>query len=571
MNGKTLERPLTASGRLAVSASVGALLVLATLHLGFIVGGSAYWDPPWDDSAQSLAGLFAFVQDRWRFPLLSIGTYGLPEGANAANLNAIPLVSVVLKLLHPLTHHVPVFFGLWIAICRVLHPVAGAELLAALGERRLLPVFTVSLLFAGLPSLLDRITHADLSAQFLLPASLILYLRLVRAGSLRGISLAAFALLLTALLVHPYLLVMTFLPCAAALAERWRRGTTSASRAAGVVAAQMTGLLVVMLALGYFDAVSSPWPHYGKWSLNLLSPFLSAESTLLPAAGVIGETICLAVEGANYLGLGALVLVAVALVSARRDLAGSLRRHPVLAGALAGLTVFAVSNRIELGNTLLFAYPLPSRLQQLAEVFRASGRFFWPVTVALLAWCVAAVARALPWRAAVLVLALACAIQWVDLGGARQRSRARSARTETDALGPGRAAWRTLVTAHRSVETYPSYACGPGEENEYDLQLQLIAVRSRVEINSAYLSRPNKDCGREAEQARRAWGAVPPAGVLRVFYGEPGRPAAESEWPGPNEACRRFSGALTGIACSAAWSEMEATGRTHAFQPLARR
>lgn len=553
------------------SAAVGTIVVFTSLDPRFIVGGPPYWDPPWDDSAQSVAGLWAFLQDAWHFPLLSIRTYGLPEGANAANVNTIPLVSVPLKLLYPLTHHVFVFFGVWIALSRILNAVFGAWLLSELGERRLVPILTIALLYGALPSLLDKITNADLAAQFFVPASLIVYLRVVRAESVRRVSLAAFALLLAALLVHPYLLVMAFLPYAAAVGERWRRGLTAALPGLALIAGQVGGLLVPLLAGGYLGSLESRWFHYGEWSMNVLSPFLLAESTLLPAARVLGTADCLPPEGVNYLGLGGIGLLAAAVILASRALIGPLRRHLVLCGVLVGLTAFALSNRVQLGNMLLVAYPLPTSLLRLADVFRASGRFFWPVSMALLVWCVAVLARHSPRPIGMLVLALGCGVQWVDLSGARSRSLQRSVRAGPDALGEERDAWKTLVTRHRAMEVYPSYACGDFEENEFDLQLQLIATKGRVLANSAYLSRPNKDCGREAEQGRLALRMPVPPGVLRILYRRPEQPSPEALWSRNPESCRWFDGGLGGIACTQAWGELAGVlSRTGAFRPLAR-
>jgi Family of unknown function (DUF6311) len=566
---RLLDRPLSLRWIVLLSAAIGVLVVLTTLEPGFILGGPPFWDPPWDDAAQSVAGLWAFLQDGWHVPLLAIRTYGVPEGANAANVDTIPLVSVLLKLLYPLTHHVFIFFGVWIAACRILNAVTGALLLSELGERRPLPLITVALLYGTLPSLLDKITNADLAAQFLVPASLIVYLRVVRAKSLKRMSLAAFALLLAALLVHPYLLVMSFVLYAAAVGERWRRGLTRALPAFGLVAVPVAGLLVSLLACGYLDALESRWFHYGEWSMNVLSPLLLAESTLLPAARVLGTTDCLPPEGVNYLGLGGIGLLVAALTLAPRAFVGPLRRHLVLCGVLLGLTLFALSNRVQLGHTLVVAYPLPGSLLRLADVFRASGRFFWPVSMALLVWCVAVVARHSPRGTGVLVLVLACGTQWVDLSGARARSLRRSVRPGPDVLGQERAAWEALVTHHRAMEVYPSYACGDFEENELDLQLQVIATKARVLTNSAYLSRPNKDCAREEQQGRAALGAAVPPGVLRIFYRRPRQPPPEAQWLGEPEACRSFDRGLGGIACTRAWGEL-ALPEGNAFRPLPR-
>src|SRR5512138_1197049 len=212
---RVLAMPLPRRWIVMVSLAVGLVNVLLTLDPGFVLGTSRYWQLPLDDSAQHVAGLTAFARDRWRFPLLAVGGFGDPEGANAANLDVIPLLALAVKLLYPLTGQVFLYFGWWVALCRVLQALLAARLLDELGERRLAPQLAVALLAAGLPSLLERTLHEALSSQFLLLLAFFLYLRIVRAPSPWKAVLGAGALLGASLLIHPYLLAMVFPLCAA--------------------------------------------------------------------------------------------------------------------------------------------------------------------------------------------------------------------------------------------------------------------------------------------------------------------------------------------------------------------
>ena len=549
---RALDVRLSGRSALACGAAVGLVIAWLTLDPGFVWGTSRYWELPLDDAAQHLAGLTAFARDRWHFPILEIAGFGQPEGANAANLDVIPLLAVPVKLLYPLSGRVFLYFGLWVALCRVLQGALSAALLFELGERRAASLLAVSLLAGGLPSLLERALHEALSSQFLLLLAFLLYLRIVRATSIRAVTLASSLLLVVSLLVHPYLLAMVFPLCAAGFAERRRRRRLSGWAALGIPVAQAAGLLLLMLVCGHFAAWRPRFADAG-WTMNLLSPFLSSESTLLPATRWLPDAASvLAPEGTNYLGLGVLLLLALTALSAGSALLGPVRRHPWLGGVLVALALFSLSARVSFAHTVVLSYRLPGLLALPFTVFQGTGRFFWPASLALVVWPVAVLARRFPAAAGATLLAFACTVQWLDLAAVRARALHDTRRHQTDPLGAGREAWVALVARHRSIEAFPSNACAePGQfDEEFDLQLQLLAVRAGVPINSAYLARPNKDCRREAEQERRALREPVPEGTLRVFYAYPGRPTpAAADDP---RSCRPFS---RGFVCTRAWRD----------------
>lgn len=90
--------------------------------------------------------------------------------------------------------------------------------------------------------------------------------------------------------------------------------------------------------------------------------------------------------------------------------------------ACAALALLAISTRPSIGSHV-FAEIHPGRIVEKAlGVFRASGRFIWPLTYLLMAWSIARVAR-LP-RGAWLV-ALALVLQIADLNGKFKEFRGR--------------------------------------------------------------------------------------------------------------------------------------------------
>ena len=154
----------------------------------------------------------------------------------------------------------------------------------------------------------------------------------------------------------------------------------------------------------------------GVFSMNLLA-FVSPAGwsrvlPSLPIAGVGQE-----VEGFHYLGLGILLLIAVAgglrLRSGERGISWS----PLFPGTVVAIcvlmTAFAISPRVTFGSAVVV--DLIGPWSAPLALFRSSGRFVWPLTYLLLTWTVVTVSRRLPPVAATIVVAAAVAAQLGDL------------------------------------------------------------------------------------------------------------------------------------------------------------
>ena len=187
-------------------------------------------------------------------------------------------------------------------------------------------------------------------------------------------------------------------------ARRWRGPLLGVGSA--VLAA-----LAAAWALGFFSVKGSEAGGYGSFGMNLNALWNPVSldwnwwvpgqgqlcwSRVLPVRPLVGNSL----EAFNYLGLGLLaagaacdaaLLGALALKRlAPRRLWRFAKRHLPLAAVCALLTAFAVSNVVTANSRTLLELPLPGPLLALCDVFRASGRMFWPVwyLLALAAWLV---------------------------------------------------------------------------------------------------------------------------------------------------------------------------------------
>ena len=233
------------------------------------------------------------------------------------------------------------------------------------------------------------------------------------------------------------------------------------------------------------------WPiTYGYYRMNLLS-FIDAGTE---AADIVKYSYILTdlpgkpgdYEGFNFLGLGGLGVCLAAVPplirSARRPELD--RRWLPLCAVLAGLTLFAISNRIGLGQRELVV-ERPRRLYAMAEYLRASGRMAWPLFYTVVWAAVGLVAKGYSRRTAATVLAAASVLQMVDTHAGWKSIRPQiAARSGTSWPSPLASRFWTLAPSHyRKVRVVP-----PGWHPHF-VTFGYYAATHGMATDAVYLSR----------------------------------------------------------------------------------
>lgn len=484
------------------------------------------------DPAQHYLGWAFFRFSPWQWPLGRIAGFGLPAGTTLVFTDSIPLLALLFK---PFSAWLPAgdwqYMGGWMALCYTLQGALAAALLRRLGLDARQSLLGAGLLLLSPVLMLRAYGHEALMAQWLILAALLRY----HAGWRGGVWLA---LLATAVLIHPYLFAM-ILPLATAAAWRARSQERNASSARLVVAA-VVGVLViglVMAAAGYFTKPPGQLSDqgFGDYSANLLTWFDPMDwqgflrhygrpaagsgewSRLLPALGQVGDG---QYEGFAYLGAGVLALALLALILTLRRVFFAVASRsptatfkPLLVVALL-LAVYSLSTRITFGAHTLIDIRQPHWLSALTGIFRASGRFVWPLTYLLITAAIVTIARALPTRWATGLLLGALLLQGADLGDKLQEFR-RHFREPQPYVSPlADPAWsEDLAGVRRLVVMTDQW------QGDTWLPFALLAARHGLATNAAYLARDDV-AGRQrwlGEQRRRVDAGRPDPETLYVF------------------------------------------------------
>lgn len=498
MNPRTHKTPFSL---ILAGGLVGAVMFLLLLGPASLQVQNIDWLLKYDSGAHYVAWSFLRLEP-WSFPVGRMNLYGAEMASNAVFADAIPLVSLPLKVLAPLLPADFQFFGWWALACFVLQGMGAVWLLGKFSSRPEL-LLSGAAFFAMQPMMLHRFGwHFALMAQWVIPFGFALFF----SPPTRKIWLGWAVLLLAAVAIHAYLLVMVL-----ALFGVWVTREVillvveKSGRQAGlaVLFAVGVGTLVwgTMAALDYFRPMRLQWgsaKDFGGGS-NLLGGVRPTvvEGFLLPpheAASAYQH------EGFWYLGAGALLLLGCALIvwtgllfrrKPVRDflLPPGFQRPAVVWGSFALVLLFflvlSTGLTLTFGPRVLVDVMLPESLQSALDVFRWIGRFIWPVATGLLFLALLGT-NLLPRPVGAVVLALALALQFFDLRLFAEKELRPKQEPSGVANRLEDARWDDLMARHEGVSVIPQ----PFKRflgMEYDLGL--LAYRHGKKIDAAYYAR----------------------------------------------------------------------------------
>jgi Family of unknown function (DUF6311) len=566
---EALWKPRSSGALYCISAMLGLFYALWLFDADFLLGTSEYWQTIVGDTAQHVAGYYYYVQDAWRFPIFFTQNYGYPDGVSIMFTDSVPIVSLLVKSLHGLLPDGFNVFGLWLGACYVLQGVGVTALVIASGNRNVPTTIAATLLALSLPAFLVRVELASLIPQFLLTFALALYFHLVRGTRLRAAMVWSSVLVLVSLLIHPYLFAMVFAVLAAGIVQRVmdqpRWWPSAFAFSTGVAVA----LLVMLFVMGYIGSGAVGGTPSGLGdpmnALDALGPVLPQGSGLMPWGG---DIVSFGADYYNYLGLGLLLLIAVHLLVSGSAMVKGAKRHLVLLLLLVGFTVFAMSNTIRVAGTAVVSFHLPGPINWLFSQFRATARFFWPVTYMILAGVVVFTAQRFRRPAATLLLSAAVVLQLLDTAPIRAQVSQYSQGGEIERNLLNRTTWSYLISNHDNLQVFPSFPCRSWHEEEprnFDMALQLLAAKNNVRINSLYISgnrsRTSKDCTQERDSVIDM---EPTPRDLYVFFSDHYSSSVLHRLFGDG-TCRRFR---QGFVCTRQWNALEGARDLSTFSAL---
>lgn len=446
------------------------------------------------DPSTFFLGWQFFRNSPWALPPGANPDYGLEISSGILYSDSIPLLAFLFK---PFARWLPEpfqYFGLWLYLCFILQAWFAWKLVGAVSDSVVVKLCSVGL-FLFAPPFLGRLGgHYALVGHWMILAALYLNF-LVPNTSIKRYAWPA--LIFATALVHTYLLAMVL---ALWLADLSKRALCKEDRAIPLAVETGLALALPVLALwtaGFFMVGEGKkcWPGvYGHYRMNILS-FIDQGPEIPSGFDYKGYSYVIPdipgkpgdYEGFNFLGLGGLVVCLAAippLIRSARRLELDRRWLPLCA-VLTGLTLFAISNRIGLGQYELVIPGRPRRLYAMAEYLRASGRMAWPLFYTVAWAAVGLVIRGYGRRTAAIVLAAAAILQMVDTHAGWEWIKPQiAASSRTSWPSPLASRFWTLAPSHyRKVRVVP-----PGMHPHY-ITFAYYAAAHVMATDAAYLAR----------------------------------------------------------------------------------
>ena len=408
-----------------IGAVLGAVLFVLIFGISPLDTSNLNWLYNADrDRFQHQIGFEFYRQAPWSWPLGAMPNYCAPSGTSIVFTDSIPLFAIFFKLFNSLLPVSFQYFGLFGLMGFMLRGGLSCVILRK-SMRSPLCILPCAAMFIYMPAVLYRSWgHLALGAHWLILLALCIWTYRERFDSNRRCIIAWSTICALSVTIHAYFLPMVGLLMVGFLWDDYRIHHNLRRVLATFFSAVIVTLLV-FYAIGGFvpgTATAGDLNGMGYYSMNLNALWNPMNnSTIWPSFPYVeGQT-----EGFNYLGLGWLMLVALAAgykvydwVRLPKERGWFWRACKTYSGTwlvCIASFVLAVSYKVAWNDHVLFTY-LEGVFTKLFSSFRATGRLIWPAVYLLTFAAVTYLSHRLRKRTVLTsVLVAACVVQMVDI------------------------------------------------------------------------------------------------------------------------------------------------------------
>lgn len=447
-----------------------------------------------EDLATHYLGWLFFRNEPWAFPLGKISGFMYPIGTNIVLTDSNPLVAIPLKLVSFLIPMDFQFIGIWLLVCSCLQGYWGYRLMTTMTRD---PLFTVfgSIFFVISPPILYRMMtgHDTLCAHWIILAALFFYFRINEQTS-TGKLIAKWAILVAVgALVHLYMNFMVLVLAMAFSVSYF--GVDLKNKVAPFLFSLLLyplELLLIFWVVGPLGVTGLCYGEngYGEYSMNLNSFWNSMGFSAFLNGLPLGPK---QYEGFNYIGLGTMILIVSAigtLIIVDHPKISFHRKRicffiPLLL-ALSGFLLLAVSNKISYGSSSITLFSIPQFLEMPFGVFRASGRFSWPIYYAILYAGLYVLASQVTRRYAISILTICLIVQVADLRPLLSHGFAGVPKTFATPLKDP--FWENAYSRFDKILVFPPFLKNIIANGDYKY-LALYAAKHGMAIDTGYVAR----------------------------------------------------------------------------------
>lgn len=512
---------------LIVSAFLGAawfiflygVKIIDVTNDSWIVGAES-------DIVQHYLGWCFYRNSDWHilFGLVDGITY--PSPVSIIYMDSIPLFAVIFKILSPLLPETFQYFGLYGLVSFVLQACLAALIMNHYSKNK-----PLSVLFGYLtlmyPVIFQRMfDHTALGGHWIIFLGIYVWCMKKEDCNIKTECIRWGITLSLAVFLHPYFVVMIAVMMVCSLLEDCFNGKWKMAAGTGIISVAAALFWLFMLG-GFYGNSEVIEERLGEFSANL-NCFYNSQGTgiLLPRFKTYfaGQA-----EGLAYLGAGCLLAVAAAAVILLCTWKANItKRKKFVFLYMVIMMVLALSPTITFHDHLLLKIPYPSFIINVLSIFRASGRFAWPVAYFAILGAFVIFADFFNSRFLVLLTLCVIGLQFYDVYG-YENNRADYARYRNVPSTLQSEIWDNLSEDYKEIAFI-------NDNGQYDAQLisniyglnevfdvMEYAAKKHMVLNDGYVSRRDIEAINEAK--KESWdelvSGMPDKEKIYIFHEMP--------------------------------------------------
>ena len=398
--------------------------ILSSLLLTYVILGKNNISPTSDnwmlqgDIASNLVAWKYFFNDIWRFPFGLNPNYGLGQGSSIVFSGPAPLLSIFFKLIKNFLPNNFHFFSIWIFLCFSFQMLFSYLIIKKFTKDDVYALIG-SIFFVTAPIFIKTVgIHISLFGQWLVLFSL--YIQSTANNNNKRIYWIFIILLSSG--IHFYFTMMSYLMYSIFRFDELIKNKNFFNFVKELLI-PILFLLPLMYILGYFsvsiqNVLAYGFDHYKSNLLSLFNPVgtnLNGTvkwSLILPEIPITHSRN----ESFGYLGLAGIVIFFFLIIFLLKNIKKiNFTKYRTVILIFVIFFIIALSNKIELGDKILFEIPLNKYLYGFVSILRVPGRFLWVCYYLILIYGIIIIYKSFNKKTSIFFLSILVVLQIADI------------------------------------------------------------------------------------------------------------------------------------------------------------